>query len=136
MPTQIVTHRPLMIRKAWHFHAPDRALAAANNITYDSKYWGTSSNIHASFPTFVWPFLSKPHHRQCHPPLLTDHTSKRRRWLLFVKSPALSFREIPVLVDPEPSGILRRRTRDPFSGRLPAPATGMELPRRAGTTTR
>ncbi|KAH8889126.1 alcohol oxidase [Thozetella sp. PMI_491] len=44
-------------KKAWHFHPPNPDYASANNIKYDASYWGTSSNIHASFPTFAWPFL-------------------------------------------------------------------------------
>ncbi|KAK4163120.1 GMC oxidoreductase-like protein [Cladorrhinum sp. PSN259] len=44
-------------KKAWHFHPPSPELASANNIKYDASYWGTSSNIHASFPTFAFPFL-------------------------------------------------------------------------------
>lgn len=46
-------------KKAWHFHPPEAALAAENNIKYDSKFWGTSSEVHASWPTFTWPFLSE-----------------------------------------------------------------------------
>ncbi|KAB5539476.1 GMC oxidoreductase-like protein [Coniochaeta sp. 2T2.1] len=44
-------------KKAWHFHPPTPELARANNIKYDASYWGTSSDIHASFPTFAFPFL-------------------------------------------------------------------------------
>jgi len=46
-------------KKAWHFHPPSKALATQNNIKYDAKYWGTTSNIHASWPTFTWPSLSE-----------------------------------------------------------------------------
>ncbi|KAK0752462.1 hypothetical protein B0T18DRAFT_318769 [Schizothecium vesticola] len=43
-------------KKAWHFHPPNSDVAAENNITYDAQYWGTTSNIHASWPTEMWPF--------------------------------------------------------------------------------
>jgi len=46
-------------KKAWHFHPPSSDLAAENNITYDSQYWGMTSNIHASWPTEMWPFVSE-----------------------------------------------------------------------------
>jgi choline dehydrogenase len=45
-------------KKAWHFHPPNSDVAAENNITYDAQYWGTTSNIHASWPTEMWPFQS------------------------------------------------------------------------------
>ncbi|KAK0616994.1 GMC oxidoreductase-like protein [Immersiella caudata] len=44
-------------KKAWHFHPPSKALAKQHDIKYDDKYWGKTSNIHASWPTFLWPSL-------------------------------------------------------------------------------
>src|SRR5205085_1089586 len=32
-------------KKAWHFHPPNKDLATQNEIKYDAKYWGTSSNV-------------------------------------------------------------------------------------------
>jgi choline dehydrogenase len=46
-------------KKAWHFHPPSNALAKQHDIKYDVKYWGKTSNIHASWPTFLWPSLSE-----------------------------------------------------------------------------
>lgn len=28
-------------------------------MKYDARYWGNTSGVHASFPTFTWPFLSE-----------------------------------------------------------------------------
>ncbi|KAK0616435.1 hypothetical protein B0T14DRAFT_246732 [Immersiella caudata] len=44
-------------KKAWNFHPPSSELIAENNIAYDPQYWGTTSNIHASWPTEMWPFV-------------------------------------------------------------------------------
>ncbi|KAK4221676.1 GMC oxidoreductase-like protein [Podospora fimiseda] len=43
--------------KAWNFHPPSRDLQQHFNIKYDTKFWGSTSKIHASFPTFSWPIL-------------------------------------------------------------------------------
>ncbi len=45
-------------KKAWHFYPPSRALAQEHGIKYNEKYWGKTSKIKASWPTFLWPFLS------------------------------------------------------------------------------
>ncbi|KAK4118317.1 GMC oxidoreductase [Parathielavia appendiculata] len=44
-------------RKAWHFHPPTPELVRQFGIKYDPGYWGSTSNVHASFPTFSWPAL-------------------------------------------------------------------------------
>jgi choline dehydrogenase-like flavoprotein len=44
-------------KKAWHFHPPNEDTAKALDIKYDASYWGNTSEIHASFPTFNWPML-------------------------------------------------------------------------------
>ena len=46
-------------KKAWHFHPPNNDVATENNISYDAQYWGTTSNVHASWPTEMWPFQSE-----------------------------------------------------------------------------
>ncbi|KAK3372256.1 GMC oxidoreductase-like protein [Podospora didyma] len=46
-------------KKAWHFHPPTAQLARDFDIKYDARYWGTTSNIHASFPTYQYPFLKE-----------------------------------------------------------------------------
>ncbi|KAK4452590.1 pyranose dehydrogenase [Podospora aff. communis PSN243] len=43
-------------KEAWHFHPPNSDVAADNDIDYDPQYWGTTSDIHASWPTEMWPF--------------------------------------------------------------------------------
>ncbi len=45
--------------QAWNFHPPISKLVNQFDIKYDTSYWGNSSNVHASFPTFSWPVLSK-----------------------------------------------------------------------------
>jgi choline dehydrogenase len=45
-------------KKAWNFHPPDEKLAKEFDIKTDSSYWGNTSGVHASFPTFLWPMLS------------------------------------------------------------------------------
>lgn len=58
--------RPLVRRRglhgwqAWQFHAPDPKLVDEFDINYDASFWGNTSKVHASFPTFYWPFLSIP----------------------------------------------------------------------------
>ncbi|KAK3317732.1 GMC oxidoreductase-like protein [Cercophora scortea] len=44
-------------KKAWNFHPPSPQLTRENNIKYDTRYWGNTSNVHASFPSFLWPFI-------------------------------------------------------------------------------
>ncbi|KAH6612784.1 GMC oxidoreductase-like protein [Chaetomium sp. MPI-SDFR-AT-0129] len=44
-------------QKAWNFHPPRPELVDQFGIKYDSQYWGNTSHIHASFPTFSWPVL-------------------------------------------------------------------------------
>ncbi|RDL40515.1 Glucose oxidase [Venustampulla echinocandica] len=44
-------------KKALQFTPPNPDTAAALNIDYDETYWGNTSNVHASFPTFNWPML-------------------------------------------------------------------------------
>jgi hypothetical protein len=46
-------------RQAWNFHPPSTELATQFDIKYDTRYWGSTSNVHASFPTFSWPVLSE-----------------------------------------------------------------------------
>lgn len=46
--------------QAWNFHPPSPELVEQFDINYDESFWGTSSGIHASFPTFHWPFMSTP----------------------------------------------------------------------------
>jgi choline dehydrogenase len=46
-------------KKSWHFHAPGEETAKALDIKYDASYWGNESSVHASFPTYNWPGLSK-----------------------------------------------------------------------------
>jgi len=48
-------------KKAWHFHPPEKETAEALDIKYDTSFWGDESDVHASFPTFNWPGLSKSH---------------------------------------------------------------------------
>ncbi|WYZ37838.1 hypothetical protein EsH8_II_001344 [Colletotrichum jinshuiense] len=43
--------------QAWNFHPPIPELAEEFDIRYDESFWGKSSSIHASFPTFTWPML-------------------------------------------------------------------------------
>ncbi|KAK4151697.1 GMC oxidoreductase [Chaetomidium leptoderma] len=44
-------------QKAWNFHPPTPELVDQFDIKYDASYWGSTSNVHASFPTFSWPVL-------------------------------------------------------------------------------
>ncbi|KAF4776131.1 glucose oxidase [Colletotrichum scovillei] len=44
-------------KKAWNFHPPTPELTEQFDIKYDAGFWGNSSGIHASFPTFHWPML-------------------------------------------------------------------------------
>jgi choline dehydrogenase len=44
-------------KKAWNFHPPSQALTEQFDIKYDESYWGDSAEVHASFPTFQYPFL-------------------------------------------------------------------------------
>ncbi|KAK3984280.1 pyranose dehydrogenase [Cladorrhinum sp. PSN332] len=44
-------------KKAWNFHPPSRQLQQQFNIKYDARFWGSTSKVHASFPSFSWPFL-------------------------------------------------------------------------------
>ncbi|KAK7446786.1 glucose oxidase [Colletotrichum acutatum] len=44
-------------KKAWNFHPPTPELTEQFDIKYDASFWGNSSGIHASFPTFHWPML-------------------------------------------------------------------------------
>ncbi|KZL76326.1 glucose oxidase [Colletotrichum tofieldiae] len=44
-------------KKAWNFHPPTPELAEQFDIKYDESFWGNTSGIHASFPTFHWPML-------------------------------------------------------------------------------
>jgi choline dehydrogenase len=48
----------IVVLQAWNFHPPSAKLASQFNIKYDTKYWGNSSNVHASFPTDNYPVLS------------------------------------------------------------------------------
>ncbi|CAI4219982.1 unnamed protein product [Parascedosporium putredinis] len=43
--------------QAWRFHPPNEDTAEALDIKYDESYWGNTSDVHASFPTFNWPGL-------------------------------------------------------------------------------
>jgi choline dehydrogenase len=47
-----------VIQKAWRLHAPTAAMVKQFDLKYDLSYWGNSSGVDASFPTFSWPFLS------------------------------------------------------------------------------
>ncbi|KAL2145429.1 hypothetical protein VTI28DRAFT_7210 [Corynascus sepedonium] len=44
-------------KKAWNFHPPSVELASEFDMKYDASYWGNTSNVHASFPTMLWPVL-------------------------------------------------------------------------------
>ncbi|KAF6819345.1 Pyranose dehydrogenase 1-like protein 3 [Colletotrichum sojae] len=44
-------------KKAWNFHPPTPELVEQFDINYDESFWGNTAGIHASFPTFHWPFL-------------------------------------------------------------------------------
>ncbi|KAK4033941.1 GMC oxidoreductase [Parachaetomium inaequale] len=44
-------------QKAWNFHPPSAELVSQFDIKYDTRYWGSTSNVHASFPSFSWPVL-------------------------------------------------------------------------------
>jgi choline dehydrogenase len=44
-------------KKAWNFHPPGQAVAEENSIKYDESYWGKTSEVHASWPSFAWPML-------------------------------------------------------------------------------
>jgi choline dehydrogenase-like flavoprotein len=59
-------------KKAWNFHPPNEDTAEALDIQYDASYWGDTSGVHASFPTFNWPGLSTlpPFLFAIHPPEL------------------------------------------------------------------
>jgi hypothetical protein len=48
-----------ILAKAWNFHPPTPKLVSQFGIKYDTRYWGSTSNIHGSFPTDSWPVLSK-----------------------------------------------------------------------------
>ncbi|EAQ88634.1 hypothetical protein CHGG_05253 [Chaetomium globosum CBS 148.51] len=43
--------------QAWNFHPPSPALVDQFDIKYNTDYWGSSSTVHASFPSFSWPVL-------------------------------------------------------------------------------
>jgi len=45
--------------QAWNFHPPSPAIRQQFDIKYDTRYWGNTAKIHASFPDFQWPSLSK-----------------------------------------------------------------------------
>ncbi|ROT36220.1 alcohol oxidase [Sodiomyces alkalinus F11] len=46
-------------RKSWRLHPPTPEMVEQFNIKYDTSYWGGEDDggIHASFPTFHWPFM-------------------------------------------------------------------------------
>ncbi|KAK4188931.1 pyranose dehydrogenase [Podospora australis] len=44
-------------KKAWNFHPPSPAITNQFGIKYDTRFWGNSSKVHASFPNFNYPFL-------------------------------------------------------------------------------
>ncbi|TKW51050.1 Oxygen-dependent choline dehydrogenase [Colletotrichum tanaceti] len=44
-------------KKAWNLHPPTRELVEQFDIKFDESFWGNTSGIHASFPTFHWPML-------------------------------------------------------------------------------
>ncbi|KAL0941765.1 Pyranose dehydrogenase 1-like protein 3 [Colletotrichum truncatum] len=44
-------------KKAWNFHPPTPELTEPFDIKYDESFWGDSSDVHASFPTFQYPML-------------------------------------------------------------------------------
>ncbi|KAL2755569.1 hypothetical protein ACRALDRAFT_1082246 [Sodiomyces alcalophilus JCM 7366] len=46
-------------RKSWRLNPPTPEMVEQFNIKYDASYWGgpDDGGIHASFPTFHWPFL-------------------------------------------------------------------------------
>ncbi|KAL2129298.1 hypothetical protein VTI74DRAFT_7960 [Chaetomium olivicolor] len=46
-------------QKAWNFHPPSPELTTQFDIKYDTRYWGRTSKVHASFPSFSWPVLKK-----------------------------------------------------------------------------
>lgn len=47
----------MKLRKAWRLNPPTPEMVEEFDIRYDESYWGTDSPIHASFPTFHYPFL-------------------------------------------------------------------------------
>jgi len=42
-------------RKALTFHAPDAAVAKSVNMTWDASYWGNTSGVSTSWPTYQYP---------------------------------------------------------------------------------
>jgi choline dehydrogenase-like flavoprotein len=42
-------------KKALNFVPPDPGVAATANISYDASYWGNSSGVYASWPSFQYP---------------------------------------------------------------------------------
>ncbi|KAK1759941.1 hypothetical protein QBC47DRAFT_438262 [Echria macrotheca] len=42
-------------KRAVNFVAPDAGVARAANITYDQSFWGNTSGVYASWPTFQYP---------------------------------------------------------------------------------
>ncbi|KAI1339218.1 hypothetical protein F5Y15DRAFT_423928 [Xylariaceae sp. FL0016] len=46
-------------RKALNFGIPEKSVAESVNMTWDASYWGNSSTVHAAWPYFQWPGLTK-----------------------------------------------------------------------------
>jgi len=44
--------------QAWNFHPPPPNTVRQFDIKYDQRWWGSTSGIHASFPTDNYPSLS------------------------------------------------------------------------------
>ncbi|KAI3327109.1 GMC oxidoreductase [Xylariaceae sp. AK1471] len=44
-------------KKAVYFSPPDDAVAKSVNMTWDTSYWGNSSNVHTAWPHYQWPAL-------------------------------------------------------------------------------
>ncbi|KAK1520573.1 glucose oxidase [Colletotrichum costaricense] len=55
--SQMTVTDEVMWPQAWNFHPPTPELTEQFDIKYDASFWGNSSGIHASFPTFHWPML-------------------------------------------------------------------------------
>ncbi|KAK1450962.1 glucose oxidase [Colletotrichum cuscutae] len=55
--SQMTVTDEVMWPQAWNFHPPTSELTEQFDIKYDASFWGNSSGIHASFPTFHWPML-------------------------------------------------------------------------------
>ena len=43
--------------QALNFNPPEPKIAESFNLTYDEKYWGKESNVHAGWPSFQYPGL-------------------------------------------------------------------------------